>query len=164
MQNFREQFESIREDVLDLYFQDEPIRVLDLNLEHGVTAVQFGTATVLVYGVNSWDWGATEATKMTDKYDLVTVFGTLPLDETKDEFLQACEAVVTDHGRVLVNFDYGTFADSFDTVGEFVRWVHHCGFVVESYKEFWGRGTTRFTLQKDFGQGHCANVKLHITE
>jgi hypothetical protein len=161
--DYKNQFESIREDVLDLYVQDEPIKVLNLDVDHEATAGQFGTATVLVYGVNSSDWPA-RGSEAGVKYDLVTVFGSLPLDDSKHEFLCACDKVMNDHGRVLMNFDYGTFEGTCEGVGHFVRYVSGCNFVVESYKEFWGRGTSRFVLKKDFGQGHCANVKPYILD
>lgn len=158
------QFESTLTDILTVIVQDDPVAILDLNIESEKSYRTIGDTYCTVQGVNSWDWGPQLASKTDTKYDLVTVFGSLPLDETKHEFLCACDKVTKDHGRVVMNFDHGTFGEVFESVGDFIKYVYACHFVIESYTEFWGRGTSRFVLKKDFGQGHCANVRQYISE
>lgn len=162
MECYKDKLESIYDDVLKQYIQDELVSILDIDIKREVTSGDIGNISCVVYGVDSQSWGLQFATNIDTKYDLITIFGSFPLDDKKYDFLRACNKVVNDSGRVVLNFEHGTFADGFDGIKDFIECVRECNLVVESYKESLEEDVTRFVLKKNFGQGHCANVRQYI--
>lgn len=162
MKSYRDMFDGIYESVLVKFGRDEHIVTLNIDGEHDVTAGAFGSTYVLVDGADSGQWGPDAARATTKKYDLITICETFPANDTKHDFLAACEDVLQDHGKVVVWFNAYQFSKAFD-MRTFAHLVKGCDFVIERFDPQWGGAELVFTLAKDFGQGHCGTVSSAIT-
>lgn len=152
-------FEKTLADILAVYVQDDPVAILDLNTNSEEVYKTIGDTYCVVRGVDSLNLTEEKTQTFNVKYDFITIFGSLPADESKYELLQVCNGLVKDHGSVIIDFSYCKFNEFFDSINEFVKYVKECNFVIESYMEFWGPGIPRFVLKKNFGQGHCNKIK-----
>jgi hypothetical protein len=92
----------------------------------------------------------------------VTVFHNLPVNESLYGFLNACFEVVADHGRVFFEFENKAFTERSESVKSFVESVAICNFVVDFFAENNDTNTVRFILRKNFGQGHCTNIRQFV--